>query len=689
MPEIIIKNCNSIDIATVNIEVGKLNIKYGSNGTGKSTISRAIKNHSSADLGELLPFKFKEENVDNILPTVVGATQFQNIMMFNEEYIESFVYKQDELVENSFEIFVKDSSYDQNLLEIESLFLNVKIVFNQNNNLSDIIEDLDKLSNAFSSNSAGVAKNSKIIKAFGAGNKIENIPIGLEEYTDYLRSDKTALWIKWQTSGCNFLDISDNCPYCTSPTASKIETIQKVAEVYNDKSIEHLVNIIEVMNSLKIYFIDEAQATILEITTNSTGISEQEEEFLKRIKEQIDLLKNQLLKLQNITFFTFNNVSDMVVRINSLKINLSLVSELNSLSSQNIISPLNSSLDELLTKARALNGKIIRHKRQIGSKIEVYKNEINNFLKFAGYKYSIEIEEVDEEYKMKLKHINLSLSVEKGNQHLSYGEKNAFALILFMYDCISKDADLVILDDPISSFDKSKKFAIIEKLFTGRKSLKGKTVLMLTHDIDPIIDILKILPLKFQPLPVASFLKSKNGVITEIAIVKDDLMTFSQVCKKNIESNPFFIIKLIYLRRYYEVLDDKGIEYQLLASLLHGRTIPIKYTQVGAVEMTEDEISQASQSIKNEILTFNYNTFLNIINDVPLLKTIYSQSANNYEKLQLFRMICNERHPSNVIQKYINETYHIENEYISQLDPSKYDMVHEFIIDECNNFINN
>ena len=52
-------------------------------------------------------------------------------------------------------------------------------------------------------------------------------------------------------------------------------------------------------------------------------------------------------------------------------------------------------------------------------------------------------------------------------------------------------------------------------------------------------------------------------------------------------------------------------------------------------------------------------------------------------------MICNERHPSNVIQKYINETYHIENEYISQLDPSKYDMVHEFIIDECNNFINN
>ena len=37
-----IKNCNNIDKASIEIETGKLNIKYAINGTGKSTIAKAI-----------------------------------------------------------------------------------------------------------------------------------------------------------------------------------------------------------------------------------------------------------------------------------------------------------------------------------------------------------------------------------------------------------------------------------------------------------------------------------------------------------------------------------------------------------------------------------------------------------------------------------------------------------------------
>ena len=42
------------------------------------------------------------------------------------------------------------------------------------------------------------------------------------------------------------------------------------------------------------------------------------------------------------------------------------------------------------------------------------------------------------------------------NEHLSWGERHAFALIMFMFDAISKNADIIILDDPISSFDRNK-----------------------------------------------------------------------------------------------------------------------------------------------------------------------------------------------------------------------------------------
>src|SRR5207253_339796 len=101
--------------------------------------------------------------------------------------------------------------------------------------------------------------------------------------------------------------------------------------------------------------------------------------------------------------------------------------------------------------------------------------------------------------------------------HLSYGERNAFALVLFMYRAIKEDPDLIILDDPISSFDKNKKYAIMEMLFQGAGSLQGKTVMMLTHDFDPIVDLIHTSSIRcrFNPVPVAAFLYNKEGTLHE------------------------------------------------------------------------------------------------------------------------------------------------------------------------------
>lgn len=83
-------------------------------------------------------------------------------------------------------------------------------------------------------------------------------------------------------------------------------------------------------------------------------------------------------------------------------------------------------------------------------------------------------------------HVHMIAEISNNKEHLSYGERNAFALALFMYNALNEDVDLVILDDPISSFDGNKKFAIINKLFMGSNSLKDKTVLLLTHEFNII-----------------------------------------------------------------------------------------------------------------------------------------------------------------------------------------------------------
>ena len=60
MPNIInIKNCNSIQEAKISIENNTINIKYGINGTGKSTTAKAIMFHNKPEyLKGLLPFKY-------------------------------------------------------------------------------------------------------------------------------------------------------------------------------------------------------------------------------------------------------------------------------------------------------------------------------------------------------------------------------------------------------------------------------------------------------------------------------------------------------------------------------------------------------------------------------------------------------------------------------------------------------
>ncbi len=685
--QLIIKNCNNIEEASINIEEKHLNIKYGINGTGKSTIAKAIekKVSNNGDLNDLMPFKYRDKNPEGILPIIEGADSLNSILTFNEEYISQFVFQENEIVENSFDIFIKDEKYIENQVSIDVLIKDVKELFEDNDELALIINDLEELSGSFGKSKDGYAKSGKLAKSLGGGNKLKNIPEGLEGYSDYLQNENNVKWLKWQMDGSkSYLNIKeDKCPYCTAEVEeTKKEMITKVSTEYNATAISHLVQMLGVFERLDKYFSNDVQEQLREIIANSTGLSEAEIKYLVQVREQIEILLKQFKNLQRLSFHSFKDIETIEKVINELKINLGLIPFVNSGETQQVVNPINTSLDGILGRIGELKGKIDKQKRQISNTIKMYQDDINSFLEMAGYKYKIVIEEENEEYKMKLKHVDYSLFVNSGSQHLSFGERNAFALILFMYECLSKKPDLIILDDPISSFDKNKKYAIMHRLFIGEKSFRNKTVLMLTHDIEPIIDTIKIKRDIFQPTPKASFLQFKNNKIEEVAIAKDDLITFSQVCKVNLTSNISDLAKTIYLRRYYEIMDDKGLEYQMLSSLQHGRDNPTIKESGETREMEDSEKTESVESIRKMMLNFNYESILAVLKDKEILRTLYSSSSNNYEKLQLFRLL-DINIPNEAVDKFVKETYHIENEHISQLNPLKYDIVPYFIIQEC------
>ena len=369
------------------------------------------------------------------------------------------------------------------------------------------------------------------------------------------------------------------------------------------------------------------------------------------------------------------------------RIDINLYKHLNSVATSQKVDIVNKSIDSLLGKANILQGKITRQKMHIEKIIQENKSEINAFLKNAGFDYHVDlVEDSKKQYSLKLLHKDISDTLSDVKDHLSFGERNAFSIVLFMYDALKSKSDIIILDDPISSFDKNKKYAIIDMLFRKERSLKNKTVLMFTHDFEPILDMVFHHRDRFE-IPSASFLENNHGKLSEKIIEKNNMKTFIDICRENTASSVNDVTKLVYLRRFYEILDEKGSAYQLISNLLHKRDIPL-WLGNGSRKMTTEEISDAEKKIKKDINNFDYNALLIKIKDDEYLKKLYNESTCNYEKLHIYRVLCDEKTDkiaSSIISKFINQAFHIENDYIYQLNPCEYQLVPQYVIDECDN----
>lgn len=204
---ITIKNCNSIDQAEVGLIKGSLNIKYGPNGLGKSTLARAIvsKIRDDGTLKDLVPFKNRgKDEVDE--PSVEGVEELKTALVFDDEYVQQFVFQKDEVIKNSFDVFIRTPEFLRDMEEVDVLLSGIKNAFYGNDNIEQVLSDLKELREAFgkTGKSGAIPKNSKIHKAFGGGNKVENIPEELKPFELFIKSEEPSKWISWQIKGNDF-----------------------------------------------------------------------------------------------------------------------------------------------------------------------------------------------------------------------------------------------------------------------------------------------------------------------------------------------------------------------------------------------------------------------------------------------------------------------------------------------------
>lgn len=696
-----ILNCNCIKEAEIEIEECALNIKYGANGTGKSTISKAIFAKARNDenlLDELRPYG------ENVSPDVQNFA-YKKVRVFDESYVNSYLFQEKSFLENSYRVFLRSDECDKLALEITGL---LQGMFQDSEEIKNLRFFLPKYFVAINYKDGSISKRGgvgELLKGNGGGfDKHEELKPYSPFYSgrDMLTISK---WAKWRNDGIKQMN-GDACPFCTHDMDSDVIGRQNAVleKVFKSSALSTANAVLEyieeavklkyikgdAIDALKTYIGDEARTDDLLSELNQLAI---ETNYLYTKIEKICSFRPM-----NVTYEQLEDIekclSDMVIDARQITkfYATDFILEL--------IKLIEEKVKALSENTGKLKGLFINYDRKMQRLIEERKEDINHFFAIAGFPYKFILRGSGEEQAVSyLVPVKMSEDdkIEHPEKHLSWGEKNAFSLVMFMFDAVSENSDLIVLDDPITSFDKDKKFAVVRRLFDNQKvSFRDKTVIMLTHEIQPIIDYVhkeffKRLGLT-TPVKV-KYLQNEDGKLIENEIAKEDILNTVELTKKIAQDETQELaIRVVNLRKYIELVEpDWSVIpiYEILSNIIHGRVIPMDKE---GNSLSLDIVNDGCCELKKYI-NMDYDTIISALDDQHLL--MLSKSADRYIKVIAIRLLF-ERHKGmlgKLRQKYpatckfVNETNHVENDYIFQLNPTKFFGVPECYLEQLEKFL--
>lgn len=694
MYNIQIHNCNNIKNGTIRIEPNKLNIKYGINGTGKTTIANAIKYSVEEDkLQDLQSYYSTDEASIEVSP------KFNKILVFNEEFINQVVFVEDEVIENSFEVFLKTPDYEAKKRQLDEHLKILREIVVEDSEIVDLKNKLMTINGKFSRTSTGKLSTTGVLKSLLSKQNLYNIPTELESYRPFIENnDNNIAWIDWVNKGDAFDNI-DCCPYCSE--GLKENHIQKkeiFKKTYKKKDSQNLKEILELVQELKEFISDEKYNELIKYIKSDTP-DDVIKTIVGKLTTELDLLISRFGAISDFgrKNIAMADISDIEQQISHMEIPVDLFEVFRGEKLLNIFSRINEKVVQLKGEVSSLKKEMGELKGLLLATINASQTDINDFLKTAGINYEIEIRAEDEtNSKTILKQCfsDEKSSVENIREHLSWGEKNAFSLILFMYYAHMQNADLIILDDPVSSFDSNKKYAILHRMFKnmGKQqiSLLDKTVLLLTHDFEPITDFIVVGKMS-KDSAVASFVWNENGIVTEqminpevdVCIITEEYANIARKSNINIVSRVAFLRKLCELNGRQ---GEWGEAYEILSCLVHASGIRRKLANDTYVDMDDTEIEKGMSKIKEFIPDFDFEELKDSTYTIFGIKALYECENNAYLKIQLFRAICEIAGDNIKLSpfddgwyKFIDETYHIENDYLHYLDILKFNIVPNYI----------
>ncbi|MBM7453046.1 wobble nucleotide-excising tRNase [Acholeplasma morum] len=527
-----IRKVGCIDAITSQVNLSKNAFIYGLNGSGKTTIKSIIKS-SFLEGSKLEPsFGSKPKDSEAKLTIFNETVEFRSgklikpfsnkikLYVFDTDYIENNIYINGEISDNHkheyFKMFVGDnvSSKIQNLLEKYTEYSN------KSKEHTELITKLEFDFQALENFNNNIDESVTLLR-MGYDQKylLEEV-VRKRILSNVKEINETT--IEWLQKGNKIRKNDELCPYCGQYTNDEIE--KNLIGMYNEitaelnhlneetkKQIDNLYANIASFDTKKIYALIEMDLTTLKnevlqkLISKKTDLSKKIElssaSEKNNLKERLRYFKPYIEELRSISeelkFDDIFSIPDdkiehsKITNINNRTDNLvkdeSLQKELKSLNS------------DVYKKAKTIQSKMNDIKLKQEAELGTHIDKINKKLREYNVKYQVTFEKYKQKTNTKQNQAQLELELvpissptikKKFNKDtlkrvLSEGEKAMLAWIFFIVDLENKltgGRNVIIIDDPISSYDSYRRFNLVNDLRKVISIQVDKELLILSHE---------------------------------------------------------------------------------------------------------------------------------------------------------------------------------------------------------------
>lgn len=677
-----INKVGCIDSIVDEVDLGNLSFIYGLNGSGKSTIKDLLR--KSFFPGDKLASSFGAtpsscnaevkiftKNVKFEKSKVVTPISSKiSLHVFDERYIEENIYVNGSVTDSNkkeyFRMFVGDNVNSKITIALNrtldtqksksELVKELEKIKTQNNELHDFLELIEVM-------------KQKLNLEYNLTYIIETV-VKRDIQNNVNCIDKRS--IEWLKTGIKIRKNSEICPYCGQNISEEINLrlIDHYARIVLESQAEEM-RIKEDLDRLKDNIIRKDFSSASAIYDNGilsaiqeicrSNIELKKENISEKINIDIDHLSQLKQKNQNI----FSFLEQFETYIAQLEIiNLFELPDIEIEASN--IQNLRKRIDNIVvneTSKQILNDEIIKlfkankdARARISSiddlqraSLELHIIELNKKLKMYGFKYTIKFKRLEQKNLAKSNHAHLKLCLIPNSSPatsqdidkdaikgiLSEGEKSILAWVFFMVDLekrLQSGNHLIIIDDPISSYDSFKRFYLMHDIKRIHKSISSTEILVLSHE-KGFLNV-------FSHFPKCKYFNMIDGKIISIdpkVINEDDIKNDLDFIRENctMQLNEKFIEFIIRSRniiQYNKQFNDSigakffriskyNENFGIASSLIHFQSnlLPTSYFQY---------VSSVYKKITTNSIQFDYSAIN--LTDINLADLIVNPSSNIY-----------------------------------------------------------